>query len=350
MKSRNCVRVLMLVIALLGAARAAQAQFDTATVVGTIKDASGAAVPSAKVTLTNLENGIADVRTSNGEGNFEFVSVRAGVYLVSGEKEGFSIALMDNLRVQVGARVRADLALEVGSLTEEVKVTANANLVETDNSQRSQILSTVQIQQLPLNGRSYSQLALLSTGVRRSSISGGRDGAFNVNGLRSTMNNFMLDGLDNNAYATSNQGQSNQVMQPPPDALAEVQVITNNESAEYGHSAGATVNAAYRSGTNQWRGGTWVFFRNTALNADTYFAPPGGQKATLEFNQFGGVLGGPIKKNKIFFFGGYQGKIEKTNPPTSISYIPTRAMLNGDFTAFASPACNGGTQRTLTDV
>ena len=347
--SRNCVRVLMLAIALLGAARAAQAQFDTATVVGTIKDASGAAIPSVKVTLTNLENGIADVRTSNGEGNFEFVSVRAGVYLVSGEKEGFSIALMDNLRVQVGARVRADLALEVGSLTEEVKVTANANLVETDNSQRSQILSTVQIQQLPLNGRSYSQLALLSTGVRRSSISGGRDGAFNVNGLRSTMNNFMLDGLDNNAYATSNQGQSNQVIQPPPDALAEVQVITNNESAEYGHSAGATVNAAYRSGTNQLRGGTWEFFRNTALNADTYFAPPGGQKATLEFNQFGGVLGGPIVRNRMFFFVDYEGLRQKTGA-VAFAAIPTAAERQGMFAVDVRDPRSGQLYRAGTPI
>ena len=288
--------------------RPASAQFDTATVVGTVKDTSAAIVSGAKVTLTNMETGVSVVRTSAAEGNYEFVSVRPGLYIVSAEKEGFSIALIDNIRVQVGARLRVDLQLEVGQLTEHIQVTAGARLVETDSSQRSQVISTVQIQQLPLNGREYSSLALLSTGVRQSSIGrSNREGSFNVNGLRSTMNNFMIDGLDNNAYATSNQGFSNQVMQPPPDAVAEFQVITHNESAEYGHSSGATVNVSYRSGTNQLHGGVWEFLRNTALNSSTYFAPPGGQKATMERNQFGGVFGGPILRNRMFFFGDYEG-------------------------------------------
>jgi len=324
------VIVIVLLFVSLFAARRASAQFDTATVVGTVKDASGGSIANAKVTLTHLETGISDTRSSNAGGNFEFVSVRAGSYLVAGEKEGFSIALMDGLRVEVGARVRADLQLEIGSLSEEVKVTAEAKLVETDNSQRSQILSTVQIQQLPLNGRQYAQLALLSTGVRRSSTSAARDGAFNVNGLRNTMNNFMLDGLDNNAYATSNQGQSSQIMQPAPDSLAEVQIITNNESAEYGHSAGATVNAAYRSGTNQLHGSGWEFFRNTALNSSTYFAPPGGQKATLEFSQFGGVLGGPIVPSRMFFFADYEGLRQRTGG-VSFATMPTASEQQGIF-------------------
>ena len=324
------VVVLTLMFLVAVGIRSASAQFDTGTVVGTVKDKSGASVSDAKVTLTNAETGVSVTRTSNSDGNYEFVSMRAGIYLVSAERQGFSIAILDNLRVEVGARVRADLQLEVGSLQEEVKVTAEANLVQTDNSQRSQVLSTVQIQQLPLNGRSYSTLALLSTGVRRSSISAGREGSFNVNGLRSTMNNFMLDGLDNNSYATSNQGFSNQIMQPPPDAVAEVQLITNNQSAEYGHSAGATMNVAYRSGTNQLRGGAWEFFRNTALNASTYFAPPGGQKATLEYNQFGGVLGGPILRNRMFFFGDYEGLRQQTGG-VSFATIPTAEQRRGTF-------------------
>ncbi len=329
-RARSVVVALTLLCLLVTGVPSALAQFDTATVVGTVRDKSGASVPDAKVTLTNVETGVSVARASNGEGNYEFVSVRAGVYIVSAEKAGFSLALMDNLRVEVGGRVRADLELEVGALTEEVRVTAEAKLVETDNSQRAQVLSTVQIQQLPLNGRSYSSLALLSTGVRRSAISANREGSFNVNGLRSTMNNFMLDGLDNNAYATSNQGFSNQIMQPPPDAVAEVQIITNNESAEYGHSAGATMNVAYRSGTNQLHGGAWEFFRNTALNASTYFAPPGGQKATLEYNQFGGVLGGPIRQNRMFFFGDYEGLRQKTGG-VSFATIPTAEQRRGIF-------------------
>jgi hypothetical protein len=320
----------LVVTLLLCAPSRVAAQFDTATVVGTVRDPSGAAVAETKVTLTNTETAVSVVRTSNSEGNYEFVSVRPGVYVIAAEREGFSLALLENLRVEVGARVRADLKLEVGGLNEEIKVTADAKLIQTDDSQRSQVLSTVQIQQLPLNGRSYAALALLSTGVRRSSIAAGREGSFNVNGLRSTMNNFMLDGLDNNAYATSNQGGSNQMMQPPPDAVAEVKVITNNESAEYGHSAGATMNVAFRSGTNQLRGGAWEFFRNTALNSSTYFAPPGGQKATLEYSQFGGVLGGPIIKNRMFFFADYEGLRQKTGG-VAFATIPTADQRRGIF-------------------
>ena len=330
MPNRRGTCVLALILALLGAARTAQAQFETATIVGTVKDPSGASVANAKVTLTNTATGISDVRTSNKEGNFEFVSIRSGVYLLAGEREGFSIAMLDQLRVETGSRVRADLQLEVGSLTEEVKVTADDTLIETDNSQRSQILSSDEIQQMPNLGRQYSQLALLSTGVRRSTIAGARDGAINVNGLRSTMNNFLLDGMDNNSYGTSNQGQSNQIMQPTPDSLEEVQIITNNMSAEYGHSAGATINASYRSGTNRFHGSGWEFFRNTALNARTYFAPPGGQKATLESSQFGGVLGGPILSNKMFFFADYEGQRQKSGA-VAFATIPTAAEQRGIF-------------------
>ena len=303
---------LSLTLFLLGGSAPVWAQFDTASVVGTVKDASATIVPGAKVTLTNTETGVSLVRSTTADGNYEFVTVRPGVYLVSAEKEGFSIALMDNVQVQVAARLRVDLQLAVGQLSEKVQVTAEVQLVETDTSQRSQVISTVQIQQLPLNGREYSSLALLTTGVRQSALSRStaatqREGSFNVNGLRSTANNFMIDGIDNNAYATSVQGYSNQVMQPPPDAVAEFQVVTNNESAEYGHSSGATVNVSYKSGTNQVHGAGWEFNRNTSLNAIGYFTPPGGQKPTMQRNQFGGVLGGPIVRNKMFIFGDYEG-------------------------------------------
>ena len=145
---------------------------------------------------------------------------------------------------------------------------------------------------LPLNGREYSSLALLTTGVRASDLNRGgvgtnREGAFNVNGLRSMFNNFLIDGVDNNAYGTSNQGFSNQVMQPPPDAVSEFKVVTNNESAEYGRAAGATINVAYKSGGNSLKGSVWEFNRNTGLNATGFFAPPGGQKPTLDRNQYG---------------------------------------------------------------
>ena len=169
-----------------------------------------------------------------------------------------------------------------------------------------------QTRALPLNGREYSSLALLTTGVKLggSSLTTGntpREGAFNVNGLRSTFNNFLIDGVDNNAYGTSNQGFSNQVMQPPPDAIGEFKVVTNNMSAEYGRAAGATINVSYRSGTNQFHGsGLGVPPRHVAERRPASSSRPTG-KPPLDRNQFGGVLGGPIVRNKAFFFGDYEG-------------------------------------------
>ena len=325
---------LLCMIFVIGAAiPRASAQFETASVVGTVKDASGATVPDAKVTLTNTETGVSVIRTTSSDGNYEFANVRPGIYIVTAEKPGFSIALMDNVPVQVAARMRVDLQLAVGQLTEKVMVTAASPLVETDTSQRSQVISGEQMRELALNGREYSALALLSTGVRQSALNKStngtpREGAFNVNGLRSTFNNFLIDGVDNNAYGTSNQGFSNQVMQPPPDAVSEFRVVTNNQSAEYGRAAGATVNVAYRSGTNQFHGDVWEFFRDTALNAETYFKPADNSKPTLRRNQYGGTVGGPLVKNKAFFFGDFEG-FRQDRTVTAFSTLPTALQNSG---------------------
>ena len=313
----------------------ASAQFDTASVVGTVKDSSGATVPDAKVTLTNTETGVSVVRTTTADGNYEFVTVRPGIYIVSAEKPGFSIALIDNVQVQVAARLRVDMQMAIGQLSEKVEVTATSPLVETDTSQRSQVISGEQMRELALNGREYSALALLSTGVRQSALNKSssangtpREGAFNVNGLRSTFNNFLIDGVDNNAYGTSNQGFSNQVMQPPPDAVSEFRVVTNNQSAEYGRAAGATVNVAYRSGTNQFHGDAWEFFRDTALNAETYFKPADGSKPPLRRNQYGGTIGGPLAQNKAFFFADFEG-FRQDKKATAFSTLPTTLQNSG---------------------
>ena len=251
------------------------------------------------------------------------MTVRVGRYKVSGELVGFATAVVDNVQVTVGARQRVDLKLEPGKVSETVNVVGVSTLLETDSSQRGQVITASQAVELPLNGREYSGLVLLSPGVRVSSIGTGstanpREGSFNINGLRSTFNNYMLDGVDNNAYGTSNQGFSNQVMQPSPDAVAEFKVVTNNMSAEYGRSAGATVNVASRSGTNRLSGAAWEFFRDTNLNSTGYFLPASGQKPPMRRNQFGGALGGPIMKNKAFFFGEYRrvpAEAARRSPP-----------------------------------
>ncbi len=308
------------------------AQFETATVIGTVRDSSGAVVPDAKVTLTNVQTGVTAERQSDGNGNFEFFTVRIGTYVLTAEKAGFSIALVENVQVTVGARQRVDLTMALGQVTEKVEVSARAVLLQTDSSERSQVITAEQTRALPLNGREYSALALLSPGVRLSALNTGgatpREGSFNVNGLRSTFNNFLIDGVDNNAYGTSNQGFSNQVMQPSPDAVAEFKVVTNNMSAEYGRAAGATINVAYASGTNQIRGSAWEFARRTKLNATGFFRPPDGVKPPFERDQFGGVLGGPIVRNKAFFFADFEG-FRQTRGQTASTTIPTLAQRAG---------------------
>ncbi len=310
----------------------ARAQFDSATVVGTVRDASLGLVEGAKVTLTGVETGISVVRTSSDAGSFEFPAVKPGLYVVTAEKSGFAIALVENVLVQVGARLRVDLQMPVGQVTERVEVTASSPLLETDSSQRGQVITGEQTRALPLISREYSSLALLTTGVKiaGSSLTTGntpREGALNVNGLRSPFNNFLIDGVDNNAYGTSNQGFSNQVMQPSPDAIGEFKVVTNNLSAEYGRAAGATINVNYRSGTNALHGSLWEFNRNTSMNATGFFKPTTG-KPELDRNQFGGVVGGPIVRNKAFFFGDYEG-LRQTRKVTGFSTIATPAQRQG---------------------
>jgi hypothetical protein len=304
------------------------AQFETATVVGAVKDSTGGVVPGAKVTLTNTQTGVSAERLSDANGSFEFFNVRIGTYVVTAEKEGFSIALTDNVQVTVGARQRVDLSMAVGRLSEKVEVSARAVLLQTDSSDRSQLITGEQTRALPLNGREYSTLTLLSPGTRQSSIGASREASFNINGLRSTFNNFLIDGVDNNAYGTSNQGYSNQVMQPAPDAVGEFKVVTNNMSAEYGRSAGATVNVAYASGTNVLHGSAWEFARRTDFNATGAFRPANGVKPAFDRDQFGGVLGGPIVKNRAFFFSDFE-MLKQTRGSNVFSTLPTAAQRQG---------------------
>jgi hypothetical protein len=323
---------LLLVLVCCGVAVPARAQFETATVLGTVHDVSGAVVPEAQVTLTNTATGVSMTKATNASGAYEFVTVPSGMYLLTVEKSGFAMAIVENVSVQVGSRLRVDAQMNVGQVTEKVSVTATAPLIQTDTSARGQIITGDQTKALPLNGREYSSLALLTTGVRLSGFNNGssgtpREGSFNVNGLRSTFNNFLIDGVDNNAYGTSNQGFSNQVMQPPPDAVQEFQVVTNNMSAEYGRAAGATINVAYRSGTNQIHGNVWEFNRDTRMNAVGFFKPATG-KPTLKRNQYGATVGGPIVKNKTFFFGDFEG-FRQDRKLTTPSVIPTPLQRQG---------------------
>src|SRR5580700_7859804 len=311
--ARFVLRFTILALALSVPAFPAHAQSETAEVLGTVQDPTGASVADATVTLTNAGTGIAAKTSTDDKGDYDFLNVTVGEYEVAAEHTGFSKFSTD-IRVEVGARQRVDVSLQVGASSQTVVVTGAAVPLDTDTSDHGQIISTAAVSELPLIGRNYADLALLSTNAVKSpiAISFGptgtpREGAFNVNGMRSTYNTFLLDGEDNNAYSTSNQGYSAQVVQPSPDAIAEFKVITSNYSAEYGRVGGAVVDAIMKSGTNQFHGSAYEYIRNTVLNAIGYLFAPLTAKPTLQRNQFGATVGGPILKNKLFWFADYEG-------------------------------------------
>ena len=317
------------------------AQFDSATVLGTIKDPSGKVIASSKVALLNLSNGTQQSAATDTNGNYQFLNVRIGEYSVRAESIGFKSATAERFVVTVNARQRVDLTLSVGQVSETVTVSGAAATLETDSSDRGQVMATRQIVDLPLNGRSYADLALLAPGVRKSVLQDGsitsRDASYNVNGQRSAFNNFVLDGVDNNAYGTSNQGFSNQTVQLSPDAVAEYRVATDNYSAEYGRASGAVINASVRSGSNSFHGAAWEFLRNTQLNAVGFFQPTGGVKPVFQQNQFGATLGGRIIRDKLFFFVDYEG-LRRVQRTLTFASIPTAVYKSGNFgTAVKNP-------------
>ncbi|HUP40952.1 MAG TPA: TonB-dependent receptor [Vicinamibacterales bacterium] len=314
----------------------ARAQFDAATVLGNVTDQSGGAVPGATVSLTNLATGIRAATVSSSIGAYQFLNVRIGTYRIEAELQGFTKASISDVNVTVNARQRVDLVLRVGGLGESVQVTGTVRAIETESSDRGQVVAHEQIVNLPLNGRAYADLALLSPGVRSSSISSSRDASFNVNGMRSALNNFILDGVDNNSYGTANQGFSNQVVQVSPDAVEEFKVQTNNFSAEFGRAGGAVINATFRSGTNQFHGTGWLFNRNTALNATGFFKPSSGVKPKLDRNQYGGVFGGPLMRDRAFFFVDYEG-FRQVSRQVTFASVPTLAQRQG---AMGKPVVN----------
>jgi hypothetical protein len=312
------------------------AQFDSATVLGTTRDSAGAVVASVTVTLKNTETGNVVTASTDAEGNYQFLNVKIGTYQIEAEAEGFSKVIVENVQAEVNARQRVDVNLTAGAVSAAVTVTDTPELLETDTSERGQVIGREQIVNLPLNGRAYADLALLSTGVNQSQInvpgqSGARDASFNVNGLRSSVNNFIIDGVDNNSYGTSNQGFSNQVVQASPDAIEEFKVQTNNFSAEFGRAGGAVINASIRSGTNSFRGSAWNYVRNTTFNATGFFKPVNNEKPVLIQNQFGGTFGGPIIKNRLFFFVDYEG-YRRIAKQVAFATLPTLEQRQGVFT------------------
>lgn len=322
------VALLMLVVP------ASYAQFESASVLGFVRDTSGAAIPNATVTLANTSTGITQKATSDGEGRYQFASVPIGSYTVAAETKGFQRTQTAPFRLTINARQRVDIALKPGLVSETVTVSSLPTVLETETSSRSQVIGTRQIEDLPLNGRSYADLALLAPGVRKSLLenqsTSSREASFNVNGQRSAFNNFLLNGLDNNSYGTSNQGFENENIAPSPDAVSEFRLQTDNYSAEYGRASGAVINASIRQGTNQFHGRAWDYIRNTTLNAIGPFPARGGVKPTLIRNQFGGTFGGPIWRDHSFFFMDYEG-VRQIAKSFATATLPTAEQRSGTF-------------------
>ncbi len=273
---------LAIALLLMLPSRVAFAQFDTGSLVGVIEDSSGAVVPGATVDAVNKATGVVYTGVSGDSGEYEIPNLHTGTYKVTCEHAGFSTAVADNVLVSISVRQHIDLVLKVGTAqATTVEVSDVALQIDTENSERDQTVSGYQTASLPLVSRNFSDLLGLVTGSRQaptaattSSISSlVRAGAYNVNGQRSMFNNVLLDGMDNNAYGESNQGFDNQIIAVPPDSVSQFNVVTNNESAEYGRSSGATVNVASASGGNNFHAVAYEFVRNTDLNAAGFFKP-----------------------------------------------------------------------------
>jgi Carboxypeptidase regulatory-like domain len=308
------------------------AQVDRGGIVGLVTDPAGARVSGAQVTVTNLGTNQPVNVTTNENGQYAADLLRIGTYSITVEKQGFQKAVQSNVDVGVNQTVRVDIALRVGSINESVQVTTAAPLLQTEASSLGTIETERRISDLPLNGRNFIQLAYLGPGANGgqtgTNVSGGvfenerADEAVSVNGLRVSNNNFLLNGVDNNEF-----GLGGVIVLPPPDDIQEFRTEENSMSAEFGRG-GAAVNVVLKSGTNQLHGGLYEFIRNDKLDAVNYFNQ--GQQP-FKRNQFGAFLGGPIKKNRTFIFGGYEGSRLRESQPF-LSTVPTADERAGDFT------------------
>ncbi len=318
-------------------------QRDLGTITGTVTDASGAAIPNARVVIVEDATGLSYNTVTSESGSYTEPALKPGTYTVSVEAPGFQKSQEKGVVVNPGEPTAVNLAVQVGNASQTVEVTASAPLLQTESPVIGANLNAAEVSQLPLGGsRTFSYLARLSPGVLPPE-NGARDalgGGFSANGVRSTgENNFLLNGVDNNVNVIDFINQTSFVISPSVEAIGELQVLTNGYSAEYGRAAGGVVNAILKSGTNQVHGVAFEILQNTLLNANRWennFA--GIQRSPFKQNQFGGALGGPIIKNKLFLFGDYQGTRIRTAGGViqNLGYggqytVPTQAEINGDF-------------------
>jgi hypothetical protein len=324
------------------------AQVVGATVSGTVVDSSGAKVPDAEITITNVGTGIATATQTKTDGVFTAPNLQPGNYEVSVAAKGFSTLVRKGITLTVGQELILNLALQVGGVTERVTVTAEAPTVNLANATISGVVEQRTVQELPLNGRSWTDLAILQPGVQQSQdqppitagdrIKRGLGLELTISGGRPQQNNYLLDGVNINDYANAGPGS---VLggNLGTDAVAEFAVLTTNYSAEYGRTSGGVITATTKSGSNEFHGSAYEFFRNAALDAASFIDNANGNpKPTFRRNQFGASAGGPIKKDNTFIFGDYEG-VRQALGITTLSNVPSTDALNGLLTdEFANDA------------
>lgn len=318
----------LLALAASGFATApALAQVDTGSILGTVRDKSGAVVSVASVSVREATTNAVTVLTTDATGSYVATPLRIGTYSVSVERAGFKKQTREGVVLRVQDRLRIDFELEPGNVTESIVVTGEAPLVQSETSSLGEVVDARQIVDLPLNGRKYIDLATLTSGVIRTvnGSNGNVNATFVVNGTRGGQNNYLLDGIDNN----SNDG-GEAALYTNVDAIEEFKVQTSNYSAEFGRSGGAVINASLKSGANTVSGSAFYFLRDESLDARGFFEDPEAEKAPFHFQQFGATLGGPIRKDRTFFFVDYEGT-RSQSADTGIFSVPTPAQRRGDF-------------------
>jgi hypothetical protein len=336
-------RLFVCVLAMLVFSLSALAQGGSAVLSGTIADPTGAAIPGVHITVTNVDTNLVLNADANASGLYRFPSVPPGNYTLVAESKGFQKYRQTGILLTVSQQATLDVSLQIGSEGETVDVTAGAALLNTTNAEVSNTVGEHAIRELPLNGRDPSSLVLLSPGIINVLNTGAgtlqgettfpNESGASAGGGRQGSTLYLLDGVPNMDTYMSLAAPS-----PNSDATSEFRVISNNFDAHYGFSPGAVVSIDTKSGSNALHGGAFEFLRNSALNSADYFSH---QVDPLKRNQFGGFLGGPVIKNKLFFFGNYQGTRQSTTATSNSTNTPTAAMLNGDFSAVPT-ALTGG--------
>jgi len=301
------------------------AQQATALITGTVKDQSGAVVVGAKVTLTNSGTNVSRTTKTGKDGDYVFTLIPIGIYQLTVEQQGFDKYVQKGITLEINQNARQDIALKLGKTSEVVEVQGNVTQVDTISATLGKVETTQRIEDLPLAARDTMQLGLLQAGTFAPDQDDGSGNPFSVSGQRSESMTFLLDGADNNDFLGNNM-----VVDPNPDAVDEFKIITNNYEAEYGRTSGGIVNQVIKSGTNSVHGDVFDYFRNTALDAKDYFLQ---QAPVFKYNIFGGTIGFPIKKDKMFLFASYQGSRLREGQNPGVLTVLTPAERNGDFSA-----------------